>query len=408
MPLLISVAVIIPGGLYGTIWWEERPLRQATTLLEADDPSGALKLVNGFLRDHPEHGHAGTLRGRIFVALGRWIEGVAEFERCGAATTDELHSLSVALLHLEQWTHALPILELVEESRPTDPDVLHELSGCQAKLGQYTAALDSAEKFAAIDGYRERGLLLIGTIQRESGNESKALDAWQQLAELNPEAEGLQLPPYEFLREYGYVLLQQGQPKQAVDALRKSLTLMADSESEAFLGDALLQTGDSDAAGAAWDRAVDLNPGNVSAREALARQALRTREPDVALEWLMPLKQLSTLRSSTAYLFQRAYAQAGDDQKAAEWKTRHQEVTRVELRDSAINHLLIESPDSWWAQVIRAWQMADAQNWAEAEAVVTPLLSGEDRSDPFLRDLVEAIRNRTAPPSLDRIPVQQL
>ncbi len=399
---VLALIVVVVGGV---IWWDERPLREADALLSAGDPVQALSVVNEFLRTHPGHGQAGTTRGQIYVELGRWSDAIDEFQRYGAASPQELHALAISLLHLEQWSQAQPVLEHVVRLAPSDADALHELAGCQGKLGKFQAALQTATRFASLEGCEVRGLLLIGTVQREAGNEAKALEAWQRLVELRPDASDLQIPAHEFLREYGSVLLQNGQPESAVDALQKSLKLNPDSDAETWLGDAFLRTSRPELAEQAWRRAVDLQPGNRRPREALARQALQNRDPSEAMNWLTPLKS-GHLRASTAYLLQRACSQAGESEQAAEWRRRYDELTVLERRDAAIQHLLIESPESWWAQVIRAWRMADDENWGEAASLVASLLNEDKESDPFLQDLVEAIHERGTLPSLDRLPIQ--
>ena len=380
--LLTSLAgalALIVVVVMAVIWWDERPLREAEQLMTAGEHVQALSVVNEFLREHPDHGQAGTTRGRIYVGLGRWSDSVTEFQRHGAVTAQDLHALAVSLLHLEQWSQALPVLEHVVTLNPSDADTLHELAGCQAKLGKFQPALQTATRFAGLDGCEVRGLLLIGTIQREAGNEAKALEAWQRLVE----------------------------PESAIDVLRQSLKLNPDSDAETWLGDALLRTGQAEVATQAWQRAVDLHPGNHRPREALARQALQKRDSTQALKWLTPLTGRDHMHASTAYLLHRAASQAGDSVQATEWRQRYNELTAVERRDAAIQHLLIESPESWWAQVIRAWRMADDGNWGEAASLVAPLTREGRQPDPFLQDLVLAIRERGTLPSLDRLPIQQ-
>jgi tetratricopeptide (TPR) repeat protein len=408
--LLTSLAgalALIVVVVMAVIWWDERPLREAEQLMTAGEHVQALSVVNEFLREHPDHGQAGTTRGRIYVGLGRWSDSVTEFQRHGAVTAQDLHALAVSLLHLEQWSQALPVLEHVVTLNPSDADTLHELAGCQAKLGKFQPALQTATRFAGLDGCEVRGLLLIGTIQREAGNEAKALEAWQRLVDLRPDASNLQISAHEFLREYGSVLLHNGQPESAIDVLRQSLKLNPDSDAETWLGDALLRTGQAEVATQAWQRAVDLHPGNHRPREALARQALQKRDSTQALKWLTPLTGRDHMHASTAYLLHRAASQAGDSVQATEWRQRYNELTAVERRDAAIQHLLIESPESWWAQVIRAWRMADDGNWGEAASLVAPLTREGRQPDPFLQDLVLAIRERGTLPSLDRLPIQQ-
>ena len=436
---LLLLLLAVAGGLLlagGIVWWDTRELNQAEALLDGGEPAAALKLVDQFLREHPRDGQALMLRARVLVALGDWTGAIRLYEQVGAATTDDLHALTTALLHLEQWGAALPVLKMLSEELPDEADVLHELAACQAKLGQYEDGLKTAERFTQLPECESRGLLLLGTLHRDSGKHQSTIDVWSRLLEREPEAQNLQIPPHDFLDEFGRVLLQNGQPDRALELLSRSVELSqsastAASSSDSLdraraktltaLGDACLQTGRQSEAEAHWIRATELCPDCAEPREALARTALRLGNGAAAVEWLKPLLASRVELGSVAYSASRAFAMIGDAEAAELWRTRFEKIDQAERLRSTLDQVLIDSPNSIWSAIIRAWRFADAGNWSEANRILEPIIDSRRNSttpapaaDPqaaadaaeFIDDLHEAVKTRGTLPSLSRLPVR--
>ncbi len=63
---------------------------------------------NLFVRDHPDSGAAVELKARSLAEMRRWGEASRLFERVGALTPSGDRAWSLAPLHQERWSDALP------------------------------------------------------------------------------------------------------------------------------------------------------------------------------------------------------------------------------------------------------------------------------------------------------------
>lgn len=401
----MAIGATTIGGLGGLVWWQERPLRLAETALSHGDAREALRLVNASLTSNFADERALGIKGRAQVALGRWDEAIATFSRVGAANNEELHSLAQALLHRQRWTAALPILEQLEKRLPHNPDVMHEITACRAFLGRFDEALRSAQKQATIPGQEARAFVQIGTLHHDRGNRKSAVDAWTRVLELSPDASGLQIPAAEFLQSYGDVLIENGQPQAAIPHLKRSVELRESAEAWARLGEAHSLLGQSAESIAAWKRTIELDATNRAAREALANLSLGRGDAEGALDWLRPLLSNEDLPSSTTYLVQRIYLQLGHADEATVWQQRTEQCRHREKLATTVDQLLRESPQSFWARVMRAYRFAEQGNWTEAEAL-SELVLREAPGESFVKDLAAAVQTRGSLPSLERLPVK--
>jgi tetratricopeptide (TPR) repeat protein len=393
------------GGIGGVVWWQERPLRLAEAALIRGDAREALRLVNASLTSNSVDERALGIKGRALVALGRWDEAISVFSRVGAANNEELHALAQALLHRQSWSAALPILEQLEKRLPRDPDVLHEITACRAFVGRFDDALRSANELAGIPGQEARAFVQIGTLHHDLGNRKSAVDAWGRVLELTPDANGLQIPAAEFLMGYGGVLIDHGRPQDAIPHLKRSVELQDSAEAWSRLGEAYGLTGQRDESVAAWKRTLELDSTNRRSREALAGLALAQGDARQALDWLRSLSSESDLPSSTMYLLQRIYSQLGESEQAARWQERTTARRRREKISATADQLLRESPQSFWARVMRAYRFAEQGNWIEAEALTEDVLR-EAPQESFVQELAVAVQRRGELPALEKLPVK--
>ncbi len=405
MWLLVVVAVV--GAAIGSnVWWEERPLSRADSLLEAGDPDGAMRLLNQFLREHPGHGRACALKARALVAVGDSGAAIDLFERVGAEDARDFHAWAKALLQQQQWSAAAPLLEHVLEAGIDRADALHELAACRARLGNYGGAISAAEEFAGIPEFEARGRVLLGTIHREKGNLLLASEAWDRVLALRPEADDLQIPAAEFLREFGRVKLSAGDPKRAVELLEHSSRIEPAADTLESLGEAYLQCGRKEQAGNAWRQTLDADPANSAARIALANLALLQSDARAAQEWLKPLEAGPGLTSEAAFLLQRTYTLLGNAETARQWKSRADALRANESVRQVADQLLRDAPESSWAHVIRAYRFAQEGNWIEAERILKPILPAA-QDQPFIVALAHAVETRGTLPALSELPVHQ-
>lgn len=400
-----TVLVFVCGGLFGVVWWEERLVRMAASHLRNGDLIQASQSIDEFLIDHPDHDRALALKARVLVEEGQPRQAISLFEQVGASDPQDLHAWAKALLQIEQWSAALPLLKLVEQSGIDRADTLHELAACRMKLGDVDKALQSAEEFSKQPNCEARGQLLIGTIHQQRGNLRAAASAWDRVLKLTPEIVDLQIPPEEFFREYGRVLLALGEPSLAETYLNRSLLLQRTSGSLVSLGEAQFQLGREADAQRSFEEALRDEPHSVPARKGLANLALAKGDAQRAVELLLPLENSGVLTSEIAFLLQRCYVRLKDEPAAKRWQERADQCRKQENIRSAADQILRDTPDSSWATVIRAYKYANLGNWTEAETLLKSL-DQASQSQPFIRDLAEAVQARSELPSLQGLPIR--
>ena len=402
--LIVIATTVIGSVLWGMVWWEERPLRATANLLEQNDGTGALRSVDRFLRDHPDHSQGIALKARALVQLGRSSEAIRLFEKVGAASTDDMRAYTKACLMLEQWVQASPVLEYLLRLDPDDADLLHEVAACRAKLGEVEGAVDAASRFASIAGNEARGYLLVGILERDRGNLRKACDAWARVFQVNPDAIDLQISADGFHLEYGKALLKLGEPAAAMDRLKQSIAIKPSSTAISLLGKAFSQLGKEEDAEQEWRKALELDPSNETARQGLAELAMKKSDFQGAMDWLQPLAGSPELSSATAFLLQRVSSLLGDTESASAWQARVEQIRKLEELHGTVDQVLNDSPDSMWGQVLQAYRLAEQGNWDQAELLLKPFL--EDPAHPFISALGAAVQARSALPQLSGLPIE--
>ncbi|MBM80089.1 MAG: hypothetical protein CMJ78_05785 [Planctomycetaceae bacterium] len=403
LSIAVGLATLVS---WGTTVWNERPLGTIHRHLEVKDFRRALSLANAYLDEFPDHSRAQSLKAQALAGMERWVEATELFEVSGAAEPDEVHIWATALLHQQQWKDALPLLQETLNHQPNNADALHEVTACHMQLGNHEAALATAERFQLQPNCGARGNLLIGTIHRNLNNNRSAVEAWRKVVELNPNADDLQIPAEDFFAEFGMALMNIGEVSEATQNLNRSVIIRPRATNYVELSDGYAQLGKVSEAETALQKALALDESNWQAREKLAELALRQEDTEQALQWLVPLFERPDLRSSTAYLAQRTFTVAGDKHQASKWQTKTQQLRKREQIIGTINHVLVEVPQSFWAQAIRAYRFAEAGNWPQAQAAVLPLMK-DGANEPFVKDLIECIRTRGPLPSLDTLPIEQ-
>lgn len=401
--LLLLAALLSIAGIYGVIWWQERPLSMAAELNEQGEPSKAMEIIDEFLREHPQHGRALSLRARVLVSLNQPARAIDLFERVGAPEAEDMHAWAKALLQLERWSEALPVLEFVGTTGVHRADVLHELAACRMKLGDVEGAIEAATEFSEQPNCEARGMLLLGTIYWEQGEFQRVVTVWEELLKHQPDADSLQIPANAFFLEYGRALLEIGQPELAEVQLRRAVELQETPEGLIELANALSATNHADEADGLYRRALELDPSNSRARTGAAQLSLMLGAPDQALEWLAPLETKEDISSEVAFLLQQTYTRLDQLDAAEMWRQRADQLRKREAVQSAANQVLRDSPNSDWADVIRAYRFAETGNWNEAKSLLLPMQSSAEEQ-PFIKALIEAVNNRSDLPPLEDLP----
>ncbi len=406
LALIVVTGVLAATGLAAMVWWQERPLRQATAYLDQGDPTRALSTIDDFLRNHPLHGGAMSLRARIFVAIGRPIQAIDLFERFGGSNPKEIHAWAQALLQLNRWREALPLLEHLGTTDVDRADVLHELAACRAEVGDLIGAIAAATDFAQQPGLAARGNLLLGTLHNKQGNLRQAVASWGDVLKDAPDAEGLQVSAAEFFLDFGRVLHASGHSGLAAEKVERSLSLRPSADGFVVLGNARSILGDQQAAENSYKEALVIEPGMPAARVGLARLALASGESARAKEWLSSLESPDKLTSEVAVLLQQATTGLGEVEASKQWREKADRLRLVEQARETAMKVLRDVPESNLAHVVRAYHLAESGHWLEAESILKPITASE-KNQPFIEELYHAVQQRSDLPSIDRLPLKQ-
>lgn len=402
--LMAAVAVPTSGIVWGFVWWQDRPVRHITNLLDDEDYASALQHADRFLAQAPGDIRAQMLKARALTALGQYEAADALFQRLALRNngfpddSDALRAWSVSLLHMQQWSRAISILETLAASFPTDAEVLYRLTVARIRLRRYHAALESAEQLVKIPGHEDQANVMVGTIHHDRGNRRAAIDAWDTVLKSNPKAENLQITPGAFLAMIGEDVLEMGESERAASLLERSVADDPAGRAYALLGNAYSELARPEEAIEAWKKALEYDELNPTAREELANVALRGGRPQEAVDLMAPFESAPNLNSSSAYMLQRAYAQLKQPEKADHWRARANTLRDAEKVRSTLTELIRNSRDPFWSGYLYAYKLADEGQWGQAENIVRDLLI-QRPSDASLRALAEAIMQRgTLPP----------
>ncbi|MDG2128015.1 MAG: tetratricopeptide repeat protein [Fuerstiella sp.] len=408
--LLVCLALLTSVGL--VIWWQDRPLREISALLAEEDFDASLTLANEFLAGHRRDSRAQILKARALTGLGRHDAADALFRRVALESSgfpddsDALRAWSVSLLSSEKWLRAVSVLEILHQSAPADPETLYRLTVARIRLRQYEDALHSAKQLSTVSGHEEEAHVMIGTIHHDRGNRQAALDAWEVVLNTNPAATNLQISAGEFKAMVGEELLELGFPQRAAEILEESVKTESMARAYTYLGRAYSQTNRQAKASQAWQDALRCDDMDVEAREELANAALRERQPQQAVELMQPLAAANRIKSSSAYVLQRAYAQLQQKENTERWRDRANALREIEKKRSQIAELIRKEKDPFWSGFLHAYDLADQKQWASAERIVSDMLLQHPDAD-LLRDLAESIRQRNQLPELSRLMGKQ-
>jgi tetratricopeptide (TPR) repeat protein len=349
-------------------------------------------------------------RDKIQQALDRGEFAVALdlADKCLAESPDDFQTLSQkarALSALRSWNEALPVLNRLNEQFPDDGDLLHELSACEFELGNYDESVRCAERLSQLPSFARRGRVLLGILQYRRGNNRLAIQAWEPLLEHDSDLSDLQVPAAEFLLAYGRALLKVGRPADGLELLERSIRIDPTAEALDSAAEASDGLGDRPRAVKFWEQAVSRSSDDRSAREGLAQAALEDHSPTEAARWLRPLLARDDLTSSTAFLAQRVATVAGNKEVAARWAARASSLRDRENKLNALEQGLRDVPHSYSSRCLRAHRFASEGNRGQALIVAEDLLK-QNSDDPFVRELLDAIRNQRPLPPLDSIPIE--
>lgn len=140
-------------------------------------------------------------RGHNFARQQAWDKAIVEFQRALAEFPDDHNALAAtatALINLERWSEALPVLEHAYQLKPDDLPTVEKLASVQEQLSK---AADAAQSYASL-----------GELYEQQGNAEQALEIWARASQLDPNSVSLH-------EKLAAAYQRQNQPKLAVAEL---------------------------------------------------------------------------------------------------------------------------------------------------------------------------------------------
>ncbi len=280
----------------------EKTLQQAITLHQSGDFDGAIRDYREYLQQRPDSLQARSNLGAALAHVGRYDEAIEEYNRAlridpkNAAVT-----LNLALAYYK--TNRIPEsrarLESVLSLVPPNRQVTLLLADCDVRLGEYKKAIELLTPYEKENENDLAFNYLLGTAlirDKQAGRGGAVIDRILRNGD-SAEARLLMGTTKMFALDY----------PGALPDLRKAVELNPKLiEAHSYYGQALLGTGDSQAAAAAFRQELELNPTdflanlemgvlakqdqNYAAAQSYFEKSLRSRPRDPGVRY-----QLATI-----------------------------------------------------------------------------------------------------------------
>ena len=168
-------------------------LQQLVDAFERDLPALTIELGRLYLAEMPDDPSALALVGQAYVAIARYEEGRAAYERALTHCAPERRSRLLALLgDLEQACANLAAAEsfyrLAIKEAPNDASGYIYLGGMLAKVGRVSEAEPILQRATeCLRGCLDEAYLNLGFVLRARGEYLRALEAFRESLRIDPE-----------------------------------------------------------------------------------------------------------------------------------------------------------------------------------------------------------------------------
>ena len=258
-------------------------LGQASLALAEGDAPRALGLTDAALAKAPNFADAWIFKGDLMGAQGQTDDALAAYRKALEIRPNNLaaHSRIVTmLLRTEKTEEAGRQLELMKKAAPKDPQTLYLQALLAVQKKDYIAAREAIQQQLRVARDNVPGLLLLSTIELNTGAYAQAEAALQKVL--------TQSPNHSFARMILVgTYLRSGQMTRAADALNPLIEGGSDDPAVmALAGDVYMRSGDTARAARYYAKAAQLDPKDWKKRTVLAMSHLAMGESDVGLREL--------------------------------------------------------------------------------------------------------------------------
>jgi tetratricopeptide (TPR) repeat protein len=285
-------------------------LDHAIQLHQAGDLTGAMREYQACIAAEPDRVGARSNLGAVLVKLGRYQDAIDQYQAALKIAAADLaprlrFNLALAYYKSFQIPEAAAVFETLHRAQPADLNLALLLADCRLRTGEFQNAIElltpleaSQPDQPALDyilgmalirngrvtegqlrvdrilrrGDSAEGHFLLGTALFTAGNYSGAVTELAKAAALNPGVPSLQ-------SYYGRALLFMGDADGATEAFGKELAANPnDFDANFQLASILAHRGKSADARPLLERAVQVRPGSLEARDALTN-GFRLNQP---------------------------------------------------------------------------------------------------------------------------------
>ena len=308
MRRFVGVAVF----LWAACPLDAEALREAAEALDRGDFAGAIPHLEAALEDEPDNVNA---RFNLAYALQSTTDeaGAIHHYRVIAERQPDLvparQNLATLLMRAGEFADAAREFQAVARARPDDQSVLLLLAAAHREAGNHDAAAAAFRVVLERDGSSLDAVVGLAQALDASGRLHEAIPHYLRAAAIDPQLEellpaiaarlekaGARQDAIELYRRYararpgdaaaqeevGILLLEDGNPRSAAQALERSLAAEPTPRRHAALAEAYRQTGDTEAAFEQLRLAARSAPGNAELRVRYASALLQRGQYDGA------------------------------------------------------------------------------------------------------------------------------
>jgi tetratricopeptide (TPR) repeat protein len=245
---------------------------QAKCFVHLEDFAGAENALRTYLDSHRSSSDATYLLGFVLHRENRPADSLAVYTQAAAMirpTGDDLKIVGLDYVLLNDYPDAIKWLEKATELDPQNKDAWYYLGRAYYTKAFLPEAQKAFLRVLDLDPHDARAENNLGLILETEGKMAAAADAYRQSIAWQQQSLRPSEQPYVNL---GNLLIEQGQTKEAMEALQKAVEL---APSNAYchmkLGMYYRKSGQLDGAQRELEKATQLEPDNAAAHYQLGR-----------------------------------------------------------------------------------------------------------------------------------------
>jgi len=220
------------------------------------------------------------LGGAALVRRGLFSSRLARALGVGLLVAVALALMGRTWLHNQDFRSRVAIWENAVRLSPDHPRPRENLASALAEAGQYTEAIQQAEKALELDPDSTRALVSLGLAYSKMGDNARALEAYKRAWAMDGNA-----PDLAF--SLGNLMVQEKNYEKAAQLFGQETRAHPDDfRALNNLANTLILLGRTDEAITAYQRVLELNPGNHDARGNLGMALVSVHRDQEALELL--------------------------------------------------------------------------------------------------------------------------